>query len=118
MMTDETLRKLREAFLMGCSDVEACLYADIGTTAFYDYQKEHPEFTEEKEQLKENPVIEARQSILKHMGKDGNLALKFLERRKKDEFSLKQVFEGSIGHKISLSALFDEAEEQKKQLEP
>jgi hypothetical protein len=27
-MTDAVLRKLEEAFLMGCTDIEACLYAD------------------------------------------------------------------------------------------
>lgn len=85
------LGKLREAFLWGCSDREACLYAGINPDTLYTYQKENPEYSEQKEQYKSNPVLIARKVIVEAMKNDPNLALKFLERRKSDEFSLKHI---------------------------
>lgn len=85
------LGKLREAFLWGCTDREACLYADINPDTLYAYQKENPGYSEQKEQYKSNPVLIARKVIVEAMKNDPNLALKFLERRKSDEFSLKHI---------------------------
>lgn len=92
-MTEETVKKLEEAFLLGCSDLEACLYADISKQTLYNYQDKHPEFVDRKERLKENPVFVARRAVISEMKEDGNLALKYLERKKKDEFSIKQEHE-------------------------
>ncbi len=89
LMTPETLSKLEEAFLLGCTDKEACFVADISHQTLYDYQKDHPEFVERKEALKENPIYEARKSVLASLRGDGDLALKFLERKVKSEFSLR-----------------------------
>lgn len=86
-MTPETISKLEQAFLLGCGDVEACLYADISKTTLYNYQLENPEFVDRKEQLKENPILIARTTVVREIAEKGDLALKFLERRKKDEFS-------------------------------
>ena len=63
-ITPEVIRKLEGAFLLGCTDLEACFSADIGKTALYDYCKDNPEFAERKEALKENPSFKARLVIL------------------------------------------------------
>lgn len=89
VMNQETLLKLNEAFALGCSDEEACYVAGIGKTALYKYQQDHPEFTEHKAALKERPVYLARQSVINGFEKNAELALKYLERKKKDEFSLR-----------------------------
>lgn len=100
-MTDETLAKLKEGFLMGMTDSEACLYAnDICPATLYKYQDEHPEYSELKDQWKQNPVLEARQSVLKGLRRDPDLALKFLERKKKDEFSLRSELTGKDGRDL------------------
>lgn len=39
--------------MLGLSDRECCLYADIGESTLYDYCKENPDFSERKEALKE-----------------------------------------------------------------
>lgn len=98
VMTPETISKLEEAFMLGCSDLEACLVANIGKTTLYNYQNENPEFVERKEKLKENPVLLARRSVVSSMTDNGDLALKFLERKKKDEFGTKSttVLEGEV----------------------
>ncbi|EKE00177.1 MAG: hypothetical protein ACD_22C00082G0020 [uncultured bacterium] len=89
-MTETRLGKLRQAFMLGCSDVEACLYANIHPDTLYAYQSKNPKYSEEKERLKMNPVLMARQTVIKAIGTDAKIALKFLERKKKDEFSPKQ----------------------------
>jgi len=79
VMTDATVQKLEEAFLMGCSDQEACLNADISKATLYNYQKEHPEFLDRKARLKENPFLLARTTVIKSLGEVKN-AQWYLER--------------------------------------
>jgi hypothetical protein len=86
VMTDEILRKLEEVFALGATDQEAIFYAGISKTAFYDYCKEHPEFAERKEDLKEQPILKARRTVVANLDKP-DMALKYLERKKKKEFS-------------------------------
>jgi len=86
-MTKETVDKLETAFSYGCTDLEACFFAGIHKQTLYNYQEKHPAFVDRKEQLKQNPVLLARESVVKNLKMDPNLALKYLERKKKDEFS-------------------------------
>lgn len=59
-ITEEVLRKLEQAFLMGCTDLEACVAADIGARTLYDYCAANPEFSQRKETLKTNPTMRAK----------------------------------------------------------
>lgn len=101
VFSDEVLQKLEDAFKLGCSDVEACLNADISTSSLYNYQNANPKFLERKQVLKETPVFIARESVIRDMKEDGALALKYLERKKKDEFSLKSEVDLKADHTIS-----------------
>lgn len=89
VMTNEVIRKLEEAFEMGCTDIEACLHAGISKSSLYDYQVQYPEFTDRKEALKENPALKARITLYRGLDKDEN-AKWYLERKKSDEFGTKQ----------------------------
>lgn len=89
VMTPEVIDKLEYAFSLGCSDNEACLHAGIAVQTLYKYQEREPAFLERKLLLKDSPIFLARQTVLKGIQRDPDLALKFLERRKKDEFSTK-----------------------------
>lgn len=81
------LLKLEEAFSIGCTDEEACTYADISTTAFYRYQDANPEFRERKARLKDKPVLLARKVIVDAIkDKNTDIAFKYLERKRKAEF--------------------------------
>lgn len=98
IMTPETIDKLCQAFSMGCTDLEACLYADIGKTTLYDYQNAHPEFAERKEVLKQKLILKARTVIADALNrKDENTAKWYLERKRKDEFSTRQETSGIMG---------------------
>ena len=87
-MTPETLKKLEQAFLLGCTDKEACLYSNISHQTLYNYQEKHPEFVERKALLKKNPVLQARKSLMNGIADRPELGLKILERLTK-EYKLK-----------------------------
>ena len=87
VMTDIVIGKLEEAFSLGCTDAESCFYAGIAKDTLYEYQTKNPDFTDRKEALKESPIFKARKSVVDAMPNDPELSLKYLERKKKDEFS-------------------------------
>lgn len=99
-MVDTTVKKLEEAFSLGCSDLEACVLAGISKQTLYNYQKDHPEFIDRKELLKETPILLARTSVINGLQENPDLALKYLERKKKDEFSLRNELTGKDGEKL------------------
>ena len=88
-ITENVLHKLEEVFALGGSDKEACFYADISPSTLYNYQTENPDFLERKELLKENPILLARRTVISEISRNPHLAFKYLERRKRDEFSLR-----------------------------
>lgn len=88
VVTDEVLRKLEQAYAMDCTDGEACLFADIAMSTLYKYQSENPEFTDRKKELKNRPVLKARTTVVNNLD-DPEMAFKYLEKKKKDEFSSK-----------------------------
>lgn len=92
-MTEITVKKLEEAFLLGCTDEEACFYAEISKQTLYNYQDKNPNYIDRKERLKANPVFIARKSVVGGLAKDPDLALKYLERKRKEEFSPKHIVE-------------------------
>jgi hypothetical protein len=90
IVDDLVVNKLEEAFAFGCSDEEACIYADISKQTLYNFQDKNQEFLDRKQLLKSRPILLARQAVLNGFNSNPNLALKFLERRKRDEFDPKQ----------------------------
>lgn len=96
VMTDSVVEKLEYAFALGCSDEEACFYADIHKQTLYNYQDKTPGFIDRKQALKSRPIFVARESVVKGL-RNPDLALKFLERKAKSEFSLRQELTGADG---------------------
>ena len=102
VMTQETIDKLETSFALGCSDLEACLFANISPQTLYDYQHIHPEFIERKEMLKEKQVLKARSVIAEAINnKDKEVAKWYLERKKKVEFSTRVESTGADGNPLS-----------------
>lgn len=64
IVTDAVLHKLEEAFALGCTDVEACLFAGIAPSTLYNHQERDPSFVERKATLKTNPVLKARKVVM------------------------------------------------------
>jgi hypothetical protein len=87
VMTPEIIRKLEQAFAYGATDKEACFYAGIAPSTLYEYCAEHPEFSERKEGLKDQPVLLARQTVVNGLKNDKNLAMQYLKSKRSREFS-------------------------------
>jgi len=99
-MTPETLDLLRQAFLFGATDEEACAFAKIGKSTLYDYQNAHPEFSEQKDQWKEDPILKAKKTVVDSLDDTKN-AQWYLERKKKDEFSPRSEVTGKDGKELT-----------------
>jgi hypothetical protein len=107
-MTELTVKKLEEAFLMGCTDVEACLFADISKQTLYNYQAENPSFIDRKAQLKTNPVMKARKVLLDAIDgqKDAKVAQWMVEKQDgKARQSLELSGSLAISHEDALKEL-------------
>ena len=76
---------------MDCPITEACSYAKISTVCYYENIKKDPELANEFKQLRDKPVLAARKSVVNGMKKDPALALKYLERKRNNEFNTRQV---------------------------
>lgn len=100
-MTEETVKKLEEAFALDTSDEKACFYAGISRQTLNTYQNQHPEFLDRKHELKARPVLKAKANLLNALnGKDPkgrDIDFKtvvetskwYLERKCRDEFAVK-----------------------------
>lgn len=97
VMTEDVIRKLEDAFLMGCTDTEACLYASIVPSTLYKYQESNPEFTERKETLKQNPFMQARRVTLDALRDDDRgMAIKVLDRKEGSKLAVTGADGGPI----------------------
>ena len=74
------LNDLEYAFGIGCNDQEACLFAGIYPSVFYNHLDRHPKFKEKIALLKRNPVLYASQILLSGLKDKPELALKVLEK--------------------------------------
>lgn len=98
--TPETIAKLEEAFLLGCSDLEACLVANIAPSSLYNYQAENPKFLERKRTLKKNPSYKARKTVVEAIETDAKLAMEYLTKKERDDFASRQESTGVDGGPI------------------
>lgn len=104
VMTDEVVAKLEYGFMRGLNDTEACCYAGISRSAYYDYVKEHEDFIDKKKEWQSRPSTTAKLNIVEAIESgDTDLAKWWLERRNKDEFSLKQEIAADVNEKVTIS---------------
>lgn len=90
VMTPQVLAKLEECFAKGYNDYQSYKSAGISKDAFYDYKKSHPDFSEKIQWLKDNPLILAKENVYDKIAEgDIKTSQWYLERKAKDEFSLR-----------------------------
>lgn len=93
---NDVLQKLEQTAAMDASVEEMAFYAGISTTAYYEYVKVHPKFLDRINALRNKPVLAARQRVIQGIEESYDNAMKYLERKKKAEFSPKvEVFQES-----------------------
>jgi len=103
-ITEDVLAKLEFAFARSFTDVEASLYANISPATLYRYIDANPEFWERKETLKKQPNIQAKLNWYKKIeSEDYNASKDWLERKSRDEFSLKQEVDNKLSGSVNIS---------------
>ncbi len=111
VMTDDIVMKLEQAFAIDATVEEACSYADISRNTFYEYLKNNPEYKDRIDELRQRPVLKARQTIVKAL-ETPQYALEYLRRKKKAEFSDKTELEHS--GKVTISQLLDNLDDRQE----
>jgi hypothetical protein len=102
VMTDEVIRKLESAFLVGATDLEACVHADISKTSLYEYCQKNEEFAERKETLKNQPTLKAKMIVDSALDdKDLNTAHRVIDR--KEGSKVKQEITGANGGPVKMT---------------
>lgn len=87
VMTAEIVRKLEVSFAYDATVEEACLDAGISTRTYYDFLAKYPEFAQRVEALRNAPFYVIRKKVIAESEHNAEMGLKFLERKKKMEFS-------------------------------
>ena len=93
-LNDDTIQKLKEAFKLDCTVLEACYYADISKSAYYDWIWENKEFMDEIMVSKKYLELKSRQIIASSIEIwDVKTAMWYLERKRRKEFSINYIVE-------------------------
>jgi len=88
IITDDVLVKLREAFVIGATDVQACYYAGISVDALYDYQNRVPNYASQKEAMKKSLGLQAKANVAKSIkGGDIGTSKWHLEKTEKETYA-------------------------------
>jgi hypothetical protein len=113
-LTDEKVNKLEEAFLLDCTIDEACFLANISKPTYYRWIEVRPELVTRFEACRNSPVLLARQEVIKWFKDNPELALKYLERKRKNEFSTRQELD--LNWKLLIELTPEEKQQQEELL--
>lgn len=91
------IAQLCEVWGFGGSDAEAASFADIPKSTLCRYLQTHPEVEQRRDALREKPILAIRKCVVEAAKTDPELGLKFLERARRSEFSLRSEVDHS-GH--------------------
>jgi hypothetical protein len=78
--------KLEQVFAIDGTVEEACSYASISRDSYYRYLSKHNEFRSRILELRERPVLAARQRAVLGIKESYGNAMDYLKRKRKDEF--------------------------------
>lgn len=109
--TPEVVAKLEQAFANAFTDSQACIFAGVSKDALYYYISKNPSFHDRKESLKKRVDIKAKTKLIEAINEgDVSSAKWWLERKCKDEFSLKT--ETELSGEVKSKVIYIEKEEK------
>lgn len=85
---DVCVKKLEEAFSIGCTVTEAALYAGIDRKTFYNHCPEGSDLFLKFDAMRDRPILKARSTVVKNLDNLDN-AWKYLRNKRRDEFAEK-----------------------------
>ena len=87
-LEEKRVKKLEDAFQLGCNITEACIYAGISKQTYYNWQGKNRELFDHFDVLRLSPTFKARRTVLNALEHDVKVAQWYLERKAKEEFGL------------------------------
>ena len=103
-MTPEVLQKIEEAAMMDCTMPEIALFAGISQSTIYNWMESDPKFKERLEELRANPFLKARTTVIKGLSNPEH-AKWYLERKNKKEFAARLEQTGAEGKDLPVPIL-------------
>jgi hypothetical protein len=94
VFTPENLQKMETVIQMGGSFLLAYTSVGISESIFYEYLQKNPEYRRKLEEYKQRPILKAMKTVYNNLDII-DTAKWYLERKLKNEFSLKQEIENS-----------------------
>lgn len=85
VFTPENIQKLEEVFAIDGTVEEACFYAGISKSSYYNLIEKKPEYLERFEALRQRPVLKARETIVKDLANPEG-ARWYISKKKRAEF--------------------------------
>lgn len=106
VVSDDKLKAVREAVAIGASFKEICYYADVPEDALKKFLEQNPRVSESLDLLAQRPILRARQTLDKAIGEDPAMALRFLERKRPEEFAPSSTVrtQHTVQHKLDPAA--------------
>lgn len=115
-ITGEVVKLLEDAFKLDAPVTEACQYAGISRTAYYDYVNAHPEFLDRLERLKSMTRFKIRGKVISRALKDPTFGLNYLK-LKCDDFKEKKQVESNVNAAASFIDAIRKHREDRKEAE-
>ena len=108
-MTEETVKKLEEAFKMDFNDSEACSYTGISREIYYTHRKKDQIFLDRMDSAKLWVGIKAKKVVASAITDNGSVtdSWKWLEKRQSKEYGNKVVTE-NLNATIELNDLTED----------
>lgn len=100
-LTPEAKARVELVFGLDGTKREAAYYAGCSASTLNRWLDSDPEWAEHCEMLREKPILKARQAVVKNLD-DPEFALKYLSKKRKDEFADRTEHTGKNGEAIAV----------------
>jgi len=97
---DEALEKVKEGFLLDFTIEQACFHAGIDPSTYYKWKQADPQFFEKFELFREDTKMKAKMTVHKHVQRDPRLAIDYLSRVEKANYSTRSEVTGKDGEAL------------------
>lgn len=104
---EKYLAKIKPFLEIDCSLNEACISAGVPYSTVQDYYAKNDEIRHKIDMYKLTPIVEAKKSAWEASKNNPDLALKLLERRRKDEYSPRSEAKIDMSAEITVSNILD-----------
>jgi hypothetical protein len=94
LLNKYTLKALEYACSLACPFDEACRFAGITLRTLYYWFDKYPKLKERLLRLQEQPSLKAREAVISTFHLRPDIAFKFLERMKPEQFGPKSILDG------------------------